>query len=59
MDGLGVAASIIAIVQIAGRVTTYLGDVKAALRECEKCIIELSNSNILLLQLKARLSESS
>jgi hypothetical protein len=59
MDGLSVAASIIAVVQIAGQVTTYLGDVKDAPRECEKCMIELSNSNILLLQLKARLGESS
>jgi hypothetical protein len=59
MDVLSVAASIIAIIQIAGQVTTYLADVKDAPRECENCIIELSNSNILLLQLKARLSESS
>jgi hypothetical protein len=59
MDGLSVAASIIAVIQIAGQVTTYLGDVKDAPRECEKCMVELSNSNILLLQLKARLSESS
>jgi hypothetical protein len=59
MDGLSVAASIIAVVQIAGQVTTYLGDVKDAPRECENCMIELYNSNILLLQLKARLSEPS
>jgi hypothetical protein len=59
MDGLSVAASIIAVIQIAGQVTTYLIDVKDAPNECERCIIELSNSNILLLQLKARLSESS
>jgi hypothetical protein len=59
MDVLSVAASIIAVIQIAGQVTTYLADVKDAPRECENCMIELSNSNILLLQLKARLSESS
>jgi hypothetical protein len=59
MDGLSVATSIIAVIQIAGQVTTYLFDVKDAPRECEKCTIELSNSNTLLLLLKARLSESS
>src|ERR1700744_16449 len=58
MDVLSVAASIIAVVQIAGQVTSYLGDIKDAPRECENCMIELYNSNILLLQLKARLSES-
>jgi hypothetical protein len=58
MDGLSVAASIIAVVQITGQVITYLSDVKDAPRECESCMIELYNSNILLLQLKARASES-
>jgi hypothetical protein len=58
MDGLSVAASIIAIVQIASQATTYLSNVKGAPKECENCMIELLNSNILLLQLKARLNES-
>jgi hypothetical protein len=58
MDGLSVAATVITVVQIAGQVLTYLGDVKDAPRECENCMMEVSNSNILLLQLKARLSES-
>jgi hypothetical protein len=59
MDGLSVAASIIAVIQIAGQVITYLGDVKDAPKECEQCMVELSNSNILLLQLKSHLNESS
>lgn len=59
MDGLSVAASLIAVVQIAGSVITYLSDVKDAPKECGKCLIEVSNSNTLLLKLKDRLSESS
>ena len=59
MDGLSVAASIIAVVQIAGSVITYLSDIKDAPKECGKCLIEVSNSNTLLLKLKDRLSESS
>jgi hypothetical protein len=58
MDGLSVAASIIAVVQITGQVIAYLGNVKNAPRECEICLMELSNSNVLLLQLKGRLSNS-
>jgi hypothetical protein len=59
MDGLSVAASIIAVVQITGSAITYLSDVKDAPKECEQCMIELSNLNILLLQLKSHLNESS
>jgi len=59
MDGLSVAASIIAVVQIAGSVITYLSDVKDASKECEECQIEASNSNTLLLRLKRLVSESS
>ena len=59
MDGLSVAASIIAVVQITGSVITYLSDVKDAPKECGKCLIEVFNSNTLLLKLKDRLSESS
>jgi hypothetical protein len=58
MDGLSVAASIIAVVQIAGRVIIYLSDVKDAPRECGQCLIEVCNSNTLLLKLRDRLSES-
>jgi hypothetical protein len=59
MDGLSVAASIIAVIQIAGQVTKYVLDIKDAPKECERCAIELSTSNTLLLQLKVRLAESS
>jgi hypothetical protein len=58
MDGLSVAASIIAVVQIAGSVITYLSAVKNAPKECRKLLIEVSNSITLLLKLKD-LSESS
>ena len=59
MDGFSVAANIITVVQIAGSVITYLSDVKNAPKECGKCLIEVSNSNTLLLKLRDRLSESS
>jgi len=59
MDGLSVAASIIAVVQIAGNVITYLSDVKHAPKECGKCLIEVSQSTVFLLKLKDRVSESS
>lgn len=58
MEGLSVAASIIAVVQITGSVITYLNNVKDAPKECEQYMIELSNLNTLLLQLKSRLNES-
>ncbi|KAF2179089.1 hypothetical protein K469DRAFT_597298 [Zopfia rhizophila CBS 207.26] len=59
MDGLSVAAGIIAVLQLTSRVITYLNDVKDAPKECRKCMIEVSNSNTLLLKLNLRLSESS
>jgi len=59
MDGLSGAASIVAVVQIAGSVITYLIDVKDAPKECRKCAVEISNSNTLLLKLQDRLSEAS
>ena len=37
----------------------YLNDVKDALKECRECMVEISNSNTLLLKLNLRLSESS
>ncbi len=59
MDGLSVAASIIAVVQTAGSVITYLSDVKNAPKECRNFQIEASSSNALLLRLEVRLGESS
>jgi hypothetical protein len=58
MDGLSVAASIIAVVQIAGSVITYLSDVKDAPKECKTCQIEASFSNALMLRLEDHLSGS-
>ena len=58
MDGLSSAASIIAVVQIAASVITYLIDVKNAPKDCKKCVVEISNSNTLLLNLDLRLNES-
>ena len=59
MDGLSVAASIIAVLQLTSQVITYLNDVKDAPKECREYMIEVSNSNTLLLKLNLRLSESS
>jgi hypothetical protein len=58
MDGLSVAASIIAILQLTCQVITYLNDVKDGPEECRYCMVEVSNSNTLLLKLNLRLSES-
>ena len=58
MDGLSSAASIIAVVQVAASVITYLIDVKNAPKDCKKCVVEISNSNTLLLNLDLRLNES-
>ena len=58
MDGISVAASIIAIVEITGSVIKYLSDIKDAPKECAQWMIELSNLNTLLLQLKSHLNES-
>jgi hypothetical protein len=58
MDGLSAAASIIAVVQLASQVITYLNDVKDAPKECRKCMVEISNANTLLLKLDLRRSES-
>src|SRR5256885_204326 len=59
MDPLSVTASVIAILQLAGEVIGYLNDVKDSPKECRKCMVEISNSNTLLLKLNLRLSESS
>ena len=59
MDGLSGAASIIAVVQIAGSVITYLNNVKDAPKECRNCMVEISNSNTLLFKLHNRRSEAS
>ena len=58
MDPLSGAASVIAVLQIAGSVITYLKDVKDAPKECKKCMVEISNANTLLLQLDLHMNES-
>jgi hypothetical protein len=58
MDGLSVAASIIAVVQLTSKVITYLNDVRDAPKECRNCVVEISNANTLLLKLDLRLDES-
>lgn len=58
MDGLAVAASIIAVMQLTSQVITYLHDVKDTPKECRQCMVEVSNSNTLLLNLSTLLTES-
>jgi hypothetical protein len=57
MDPLSVTASIIAILQLSGKVVGYLTDVKDASRERATCAIEVSNLYSLLLNLKFNLEE--
>jgi hypothetical protein len=51
MDGLSVAANIIAVLQITGEVVKYLNDVKDAPKECQRCMTEASNLQGLLINL--------
>jgi hypothetical protein len=57
MDPLSVTASIIAILQLSGKVVGYLTDVKDASRERATCAIEVSNLTSLLLNLRFNLEE--
>jgi hypothetical protein len=57
MDGLSVAASIIAVLQLTGEVIGYLNDVKDAPKECQQCTIEASNIQNLLINLRYRLEQ--
>ena len=58
MDPLSVTASVIAILQLTSDVITYLCNVMDAPKECRECIVDISNSNTLLLKLNSRLSET-
>jgi hypothetical protein len=58
MDGLSVAASIIAVLQLTGKVIAYLSDVRDAPRQCQQCTIEASNLQNLLLNLRYRLEQA-
>jgi hypothetical protein len=57
MDGLSVAASIIAVLQLTGAVIGYLNDVKDASKECQQCAIEASNLQSLLINLLYQLNQ--
>jgi hypothetical protein len=57
MDGLSVAASIIAVLQLTGAVIGYLNDVKDAPKECQQCAIEASNLQSLLINLLYQLNQ--
>jgi hypothetical protein len=57
MDGLSVAASIIAVLQLTGAVIGYLNDVKNAPKECQQCTIEASHIQNLLINLRYRLEQ--
>lgn len=59
MDPLSVTASIIAILQLSGKVLGYLNDVKDASKDRAKCAIEAANLNSLLTALRFRLEEGS
>jgi hypothetical protein len=57
MDGLSVAASIIAVLQLTGAVIGCLNDVKDAPKECQQCAIEASNLQSLLINLLYQLNQ--
>lgn len=57
MDGLSVAGSIIAVIQITGKVIKYLNDVNNAPKECRQCTIEASNLHNLLINFRYRCEE--
>lgn len=54
---MDVASSIIAVVQFTGTVIGYLNDVKNAPKECQKCTIEASNLQSLLINLRYHLEQ--
>jgi hypothetical protein len=57
MDPLSVTASIIAILQLSGKVLMYLNDVKDASKDRARCAIEVSNLHSLLFNLRFHLEE--
>jgi hypothetical protein len=59
MDPLSVTASIIAVLQLSGKVLGYLNDVKDASKDRAKCAVEASNVHSLLINLRFRLEEGS
>ncbi|RYP26030.1 hypothetical protein DL768_011840 [Monosporascus sp. mg162] len=57
MDPVSLTASIVAILQLTGKVIEYLNDVKDASKDRARCAIEASNIYNLLVTLKYRLEE--
>jgi hypothetical protein len=58
MDPLSVTASIIAILQLSNKVIGYLNDVKDAAKERQRCAIEVTNLQSLLMNLRFCVEES-
>jgi len=57
MDGISVAASIIAVLQLTSEIIKYLTDVKDAPKECQQCSTEASNLQSLLINLLYHLDQ--
>jgi hypothetical protein len=57
MDPLSITASIIAVLQLTGKLISYLSDVKNAPKDRIQCALEVSNLRNLLLTLRFRLEE--
>ena len=57
MEPLSITSSVITILQLTGDVIGYLNDVKNAPKECQRCTIEASNLQSLLINLRYRLEE--
>ncbi|MCJ1314070.1 hypothetical protein MMC25_007750 [Agyrium rufum] len=58
MDGLSVAASIIAVLHLTVSVIEYLKDVKDAPKACQQCYLEAGDLNSLLVNLLYHLNQS-
>jgi hypothetical protein len=57
MDGLSVAASVIAVLQLTSEVIGYLKDLKDAPKDCQQCESEASNLHGLLINLLYHLNQ--
>lgn len=57
MEGLGVAASIIAVLQLTGKLVSYLNDVKDAPKERTRCAREASGFYSMLVTLRYDLED--
>ena len=57
MDSLSAAASIVAVLQLIDKVIRYLNNIKNVPKECEQCMIEISNLQSLLISLYYHLQQ--